>query len=290
MSAPAVPRWEQIAHRRRRRIVKLGGRVGWFAAAAAVCACTARAGDDIGVRTVEPTPIVANAVAAQSEPAAPLGQMDPPPMWPLFPDDASIDWSANRTMKVLGRIAERATQTEYWRGGARVDERRGNYAFDCSGMVEWVLQKAAPAAGSYSAQGLGHRPLAIDFQRRIASVPPDEERRGWRRISRIEDAQPGDVIAWIKPAIISSPNTGHVGFLVFKPARVPGRDEAYLVRIADSTSLLHEDDTRVGRKGFGLGTIVVLTDPATGSPRGYGWVGLRAWTFETAIAIGRPLR
>ncbi|HEX9296008.1 MAG TPA: hypothetical protein VF881_09230, partial [Polyangiaceae bacterium] len=73
--------------------MKLGGRVGWFAAAVAVCACTARAGDDIGVRTVEPTPIVANAVAAQSEPAAPLGQMDPPPMGPLFPDDASIDWS-----------------------------------------------------------------------------------------------------------------------------------------------------------------------------------------------------
>jgi len=30
-------------------------------------------------------------------------------------------------------------------------------------------------------------------------------------------------------------------------------------------------------------------DPISGAPVGYGWAGLRAWTFQTSIAIGRPL-
>jgi hypothetical protein len=204
-------------------------------------------------------------------------------------NDADIDWEAHPIMKTLGRISETMTHTEYLRAPPRVDEQRGVYAFDCSGMVEWVLRKATPSAGRYCTEGLGHRPLASDFYRRIAGLPAAEH-RGWRRVPRVEEAEPGDVIAWIKPRIVPSPNTGHVAFIVRKPVRVPSRDDAFLVRVADSTSLLHEDDTRVGRHGFGLGTILVLIDPVTGAPTGYGWVGLRAWTFETPIAIGRPMR
>jgi hypothetical protein len=36
----------------------------------------------------------------------------------------------------------------------------------------------------------------------------------------VEDAEPGDVIAWIKPAVIDSPNTGHVAFIALAPIRV----------------------------------------------------------------------
>jgi hypothetical protein len=70
---------------------------------------------------------------------------------------------------------------------------------------------------------------------------------------------------------------------------LPELDGAFLVRVADSTSLLHQDDTREGRNGFGFGTILVLTD-SSGAPTRYGWMGLRGWTFETRIAIGRPTR
>jgi hypothetical protein len=203
-------------------------------------------------------------------------------------DDARIDWKRNGVMSVVGRISETMTATGYSRG-MRVDERRGIYEFDCSGMVDWILQKSAPIARSSSSAGLEHRPLAVDFYRRIARAPFDGERGGWRQVARLEDARPGDVIAWIKPPIIPSPNTGHVAVIVLDPVRVPGHDDAFLVRVADSTSLLHQDDTRVGRNGFGLGTILVLTDDA-GAPARYGWVGLRGWAFETPIAIGRPTR
>ena len=83
-------------------------------------------------------------------------------------------------------------------------------------------------------------------------------------------------------------DTGHVAFVLLPPVLAPGYDNAYLVRIADSTRLLHDDDTRVGRDGFGFGTILVVADPETDAPIAYGWVGLKWRAFETAIAIGRP--
>jgi hypothetical protein len=188
----------------------------------------------------------------------------------------------------------------FWHGGVGlaprrypwhpyVDERQEIYRFDCSGMAEWVLHQAAPTAARAREWGVGGRPLARDYQRRIAAIPPGSERRGWRRIARVEDAAAGDLIAWKKPDIVRSPNSGHVAFILLPPLRVPGRDGTFLVRVADSSSLLHDDDTRVGRTGFGLGTILLVADPVSGAPVAYGWSGLKWRTFETDTAIGRPL-
>ena len=203
-------------------------------------------------------------------------------------EDRLIDWNLNPTMQTLGKMTETLTESVYSHG-TRVDERRGSYAFDCSGMAIWVLGKANPRAARSVARGLGGRPLARDFQRRLSRAPIDAARDGWSRVARVQDAAPGDVLAWIKPAIIDSPNTGHVAFIVLSPQRLPGYENAFLVRIADSTSLLHDADTRVGRSGFGLGTILLVTNPQTGAPEAYGWVGTRYRVFETAIAIGRPI-
>jgi hypothetical protein len=166
---------------------------------------------------------------------------------------------------------------------------QGLYVFDCSLMAQWVLMRATPVAARTVSRGLP-RPLAADFQRRIASVPASAERGGWTRVPRVQDALPGDVIAWLKPKIIDSKNTGHVAFIVLPPVRVTGYSDAYLARIADATSLLHADDTRGDGSGFGFGTILLVVDPDTDAPRAYGWVGLEWRAFETPIAIGRPLR
>jgi hypothetical protein len=202
-------------------------------------------------------------------------------------DDASIDWNANASMRALGKVASSLEESEY-SYSLFVNEKRGIYRFDCSGMAQWILRRSAPGAASAIASGLEGRPLARDFQRRIARAPTEKVRNGWRRIGRVREAEPGDVIAWLKPSEIESPNTGHVAFLVLPPVLAPGYDNAYLVRIADSTSLLHDDDTRVGRSGFGFGTILVVVDPDTDAPIAYGWVGLKWRAFETKIAIGRP--
>lgn len=187
-------------------------------------------------------------------------------------------------MKTLGHVAATLSDSEYqhW---TQVNVRAGTYRFDCSGMAYWILAHSAPRAVQWISQGLNQRPLARDFQRGIARIPLGQEQHGWLRIGSLEDARPGDVVAWEKPADLTSANTGHVAFLVLPPQKIA--ETAYLIRVADSTSLLHEDDTREGRTGFGMGTLLLLTD-STGAPRGYGWVALRARTFETRIAVGRP--
>lgn len=232
--------------------------------------------------------------AIQGEPSQPGAAVsaEPPPPAPVSApafDDARIDWTLNPVMRRLGAVAESVEESEYTYGFS-VNEKKGVYRFDCSGMAHWVLRKAAPVAALTVGHGLAPRPLARDFQRRIARVPADRERGGWRRVARIRDLQPGDVVAWLKPPEIRSPNTGHVAFVVLPPLLVPGYDNAYLVRIADSTRLLHDEDTRAGRTGFGFGTILLVADPDNGAPIAYGWAGLRWRAFETAIALGRPLR
>ena len=202
--------------------------------------------------------------------------------------DADIRWDQNPVMRRLGKMGATMTDTKY-SYGFRVDERKGVYQFDCSGMTYWVLKKAAPRAAAALAWKLDHRPLARDIYRRIASIPADRNRHGWLRIARVDALEPGDVVAWIKPKVIRSPNTGHVGFVVLPPLAVPGYVNAHLVRIADSSRLLHDEDTRVGRDGFGMGTILLVSDPDTGAPIAYGWVGLNWRSFETDIALGRAL-
>lgn len=228
---------------------------------------------------VAPEPLHALQAEASEvkEPPAPL------------PSDAAIDWDANPVMKKLGAVSSSLVESEYTHGFS-VDERRGVYKFDCSGMAQWVLRKSAPVAAITMANGLPSRPLARDFQRRIARAPVERERGGWRRVARVSELAPGDVVAWIKPQEIDSPNTGHVVFVLLPPVLAPGYENAYLVRVADSTRLLHDDDTRVGRNGFGFGTILLVADPDTGAPIAYGWAALKWRAFETAIAVGRPTR
>lgn len=198
---------------------------------------------------------------------------------------------------VLARLAaiDNGLRSSRYSHTTRVDVKRGLYEFDCSGMVAWVLRRDAPKAhGAVTWRAKSGRPLARDYYRQIAATPADAEPRwGWARVARVADAAPGDVIAWLKPAELRSPNTGHVAFVVEPPRQVPGEQPAFLLRIADASRYQHQDDSRAGsgRDGFGMGTILVVADAQSGAPVAYGWVGLRsAWVLETRMAIGRPVR
>jgi hypothetical protein len=196
-------------------------------------------------------------------------------------------------MAVLRRIGETLRSSRYVHY-TRVDERAGQYEFDCSGMTAWVLARAAPAAHRALVERIGGaRPLARDFYRQIEAVPAGGAARGWARVARVADAQPGDVVAWLRPAVVQSANTGHVGFIVEPPRAIEGAPNAFSVRIADASSYQHEDDSRAGtgRTGFGLGTILVVADPTTGAPVAYGWFGRYSpWILATRMGIGRPIR
>jgi len=165
----------------------------------------------------------------------------------------------------------------------------GIYNWDCSGMAAWLLRRAAPVALRALASS---RPVARDFVTAIERAPTTRARNGWQRIARIDDVRPGDVFAWRRPRGLPSKNTGHVGFVVDRPLPVPGIPGAWAVRIADSTSSYHQDDSRSHDDdgGFGIGTLVFLTD-GKGRATSYGWAGTYSeWYIVTPIVFGRVSR
>jgi len=200
--------------------------------------------------------------------------------------------AAIRTLNVVGHI-QSTLRTARYEHTIDVDERTGRYVFDCSGMTAWILARSAPSAHRAVMEHVhGFHPLARDYYRQIAAVAPGAEAHGWHHVARVSDAQPGDVVAWLRPAIVRSNNTGHVAIIVSPPARIEGTEQ-WLVRIADASRYQHQDDSREGsgRTGFGFGTILVRADPATGAPVAYGWFGAQsAWVLATSMAIGRPTR
>ncbi len=176
----------------------------------------------------------------------------------------------------------------------QIDEAAGRFDFDCSAMAAWVLSRATPVAHQtvMEKNGVG-RPVAANYHDVIARAPTDHAAGGWQRIPRIEDVRPGDVLAWRRPPSVLSTNTGHVAFVVGKPRRIaPGRNY-FEVRVADSTSVLHLDDSREKPRhsGFGYGTMSFGVDPKTHQGLSYGWMGgATPWYPKTEIEFGRPVR
>lgn len=224
--------------------------------------------------------------------------------------DVTVPWEASPALRVIRGAWENVRYSAY-HSVTRVNEEAGEYVFDCSGFVQWVLKQSHPVASRWAGSGLSHRPLARDYYSRIAAIQPDRPRFGWQRVARVADIAPGDVIAWVKPKEIKSVNTGHVVFAVLPPVPLADVPNTYLVRVADSTRLWHADDTRNWRgethlralppehntrdespndQGLGFGTISLIADPVTGAPVEYGWAATRWRTFATRIAIGRPTK
>ena len=134
--------------------------------------------------------------------------------------------------------------------------------------------------------------MARDFYRAITRAPTARPRAGWQRLANIADARAGDVFAWLRPTDWPPRNTGHVGFLLAAPAPVPWLAGAYVVRIADATSVAHQDDTRANDPdgGYGEGTLMLLTDGA-GHATAYAWHGtFSGASVQTDIVFGRLSR
>ena len=204
----------------------------------------------------------------------------------LEPEDAAT----RSGRKVLRKLADiRATARDTWyRHKTQVNRKKGVYAWDCSGMTTWILERAAPRARKALNRD---RPVATTFLDAILRAPTDKPRRGWQQIANIEDVRPGDVFAWKRPEEWGKGVTGHVGFVASRPAPLDDVDNAYVVRIIDSTRYPHGDDTRgSGETGFGLGTVLFVTDE-NGRPTAYGWHGpYSRGVVPTAVAFGRVSR
>lgn len=210
-----------------------------------------------------------------------------------LPPDAGAP-ATEAAAQVVAQIDEmrsrvRATRVRH---ETEIDEARGLYDFDASGMAGWVLARAAPVA--FAAMGRD-RPVAEDFAHVIHDAPADADTNGWRRLARADALRPGDVIAWETPEDQRTEGlTGHVAIVVGMPVLVPGLDEAWSVEVADATTDFHQWDSRLlGLDldgGFGRGTITLAVD-GDGHPFAYGWQGPWSPLFHrNEIELGRVTR
>jgi cell wall-associated NlpC family hydrolase len=265
-----------------------------LALTAVLVACQA----EPGVGT--PTPAQPSSLAAQTQAAQTQTANERPPPTPFLerpttlvdhfaPPDPEHARPATKAAAALIELADTIDRTRTdtaYSHATRVRRKQGIYHFDCSGMINWMLERVAPTALAKVGR---ERPVASSYVRVIENAPTDRAKRGWQRIADIEDVRPGDLFAWRRPA--SWPkggNTGHVGIVLAKPEPVPELVDAYVVRILDSTRWAHQYDSRSeDETGFGTGTILVMTDGA-GKGIGYGWHGTasRGWN-ETDVVFGR---
>jgi hypothetical protein len=219
------------------------------------------------------------------------------------PEDAEAAWhepvaerepatdAARKIVETVQHIADTLTETRY-QFVTVVREHGGVFDWDCSGMAAWVLDRAAPRARAALSDD---HPVAREFYDLIARSPTDEARHGWQRLASPEEIAPGDVFAWRKPPMFAErPNTGHVGFVLGTPQPHPQYADIWVLRIADSTFMLHEADSRdpAGEGGFGTGTMAFQFD-GSGTAVAYGWYGAAQdpQTYvPTEIAFGRVTR
>lgn len=166
---------------------------------------------------------------------------------------------------------------------SEIDEATGLFALDCSGFVDYALSRSAPGAlAALPRSPPKHlRPRAEDYVKGFTSGAAP-----WTRVAHAKELEPGDVVAWLRPADSKSKNTGHV--MVVNGAPHPLGANEWAVPIIDSTALRHgSTDSRTPTKstGVGQGTIVLVVDPA-GAPVSFKWT-THARVHSTAIALGR---
>jgi hypothetical protein len=221
---------------------------------------------------------------------APIDHAPPPPTWTDEPAARAVPptRSGKRIVALIDQIRASLTDSRY-QPATQVRVKDGVYHWDCSGMAAWILRRTAPAAlGTIGSA----RPVARDFAAVIARAPATRARGGWQRIDNIADVMPGDVFAWRRPDGLpprKRKNTGHVGFVLEQPRPVPEIPGAWAVRIVDSTSSYHQDDTRSMDPdgGFGIGTLLFIADDS-GRVTSYGWSGTRsAWYVLAPVMFGR---
>ncbi len=163
----------------------------------------------------------------------------------------------------------------------------GRYDVDCSGFVDYLLGRVSPAALAELRAATVRRPLAKHF---VQLFQAPLEPQHWRRVARVSELEPGDLVAWLKPADVTSTNTGHVMVVAGRPE--PGAGARFVIPIIDSSAAPHgKHDARKAAHatGIGRGSIVLEAD-ASGAPIAYHWTDAQASPrHETTIVLGRVL-
>ena len=188
----------------------------------------------------------------------------------------------------LGDAAERllsGMRETHYQHSTHVDRAGGVYDMDCSGFVDYLLKRIAPAQFAQLQIEPGHaRPRAAMYFELFKGLHKSPL-PGWEVVQKLGDARRGDIIAWqLVSSTQESGDTGHV--VIVAAAPVEQTDGLYRVEVYDSSEIRHDNDSRPeGTNGVGKGVITFRVD-AFGEPVGFQF-NSHAHFHEEPIAIGR---
>lgn len=184
--------------------------------------------------------------------------------------------------------------SHYKLGGTHFDVSRGVYVVDCSSYVDHVLRTVCPRAYDSLAVSTGSdKPTTKDYYQfftKLSSAP----RHYWSKVADVKSLEPGDILVFRTESIHRSRHhhrqivagAGHVMIVMSKPIF---ETDAFLVRVADSASAGHGDDTRSPHvSGIGIGTLLLKVNPRTGVPYAYAWNFSSYWKNNVKFAMARP--
>ena len=204
---------------------------------------------------------------------------------PPQPLQTSADLSVPQRLVAGARQMIADFKTTRYSHRTLIDRDRGVCEVDCSGFLVALLRQTSPKLLRQIATR-HKRPLAEDFYAAF-SLTNGESPSGWRRIKRLQDVEPGDVVAWLEEERQPGDNTGHVMLVEERPT--PDGPNQFRVRVLDSTAHGHASDSRPdGKSGIGGGTLWLDVD-AEGRPTGYRWKSPRGTLHPAPIAIGRAV-
>lgn len=172
-----------------------------------------------------------------------------------------------------GKLKEKPNQ--YVLGGEKVDIDKGKVAADCSGFIKAMYEKIGVEFGPRTADAIG------DLVR--------SNKGPFRQIRSGSDIRPGDILSFELPE--RTEISGHIMMAVGEPEAIVknGKTIGYNIRIIDSTSKEHTDDTDhgKGKSGAGLGTITVGVD-AQDKVNSLSWkADFGGYTYRHGITVGR---
>ena len=176
--------------------------------------------------------------------------------------------------------------SSYKLGGTHFDTEHGVYIVDCSSFVDHVLQEVYPNAYSNLVNSAGTESPASSHYYHFFHELPQNSDQYWNKIADVEELRPGDILVFRYKNSRGIQTGGHVMVVMDKPVRV---SDVFFVRIADSASSGHSEDTRQPHtSGIGIGTLLLKANPKTGRPSAYAW-GVRSyWNHNVTFAMARP--
>lgn len=181
-------------------------------------------------------------------------------------------------------MVSRLHYSTYRLGGTYINSSKGEYVVDCSTYVDHVLKSVYPHAYQRLSQySQSQKPTSDDFYHYFTEVANQDS--SWNAINDVSQLRPGDILVFRYTNHVGDETGGHVMIVMDKPR---AQDNFYAVRVADSASDGHSQDTRRPHSsGVGIGTLLLQTDH-TQRPKAFAWKAGSRWQSNVAFAMGRP--